>query len=1078
MKVVAHPRRKANTPSLTIIMGTETDHPTAHALERGYEAKSTRQLIKDRLLFDINTAYPQWDHTKLEKISELIANNHIQVKLYTKGKFHAKAYIFDGTQPRHSIAIVGSSNFTLPGIGKNNRGDGNVELNIATQDNSDEINQWFESIYYDSEEFNKDLLTILQSSQPWINSIENDLDYVSPITLFLIMATNILQDTFTNFQENDVLTEFQKIGVISAHNKIKNLHGVLISDAVGLGKTYIAIDLIKHFKYGKTLLIVPASLKDNWHEELKNNHVQHLPAMISLQDLSLLSEDDLQKYKQYKFIIVDEAHRLRHKANKNYKKLQQIIDSDHTKRFVFLTATPISNSIQDLENILNLFVSPRDLLYINPSLSMSAFKDYTKIQSKILSGEQVPISESQDTLKTIKKILAEVMVLRTRSYIAAKYPHITINGIEHKFPPPPQLIPVECSFSPTYVNIHNAVADLFKALELPHVRAANTSSPSFIALYLSHIFKRLESSVHSFVCSLNNLHKAESIFKNNILNYGLKHAIELQWNNGSNSEKHIEFDYLNDEEFNPDSSIDFNATNDNLIIIDKYGRKTPLSRRDVLCKIDSDLDLIQNFLTQHIKPIHKTPFCYQGDPKIKLLIDKINANITQKILIFSQYVDTVEYIYENLAFRFNNIDWIVGTPTLNKRASKYTRNEKISMFAPIANHFSGTQIDILIASDTISEGVNLQDCSLIINYDLPWNPTRMIQRLGRVDRIGSTVQTKAINFLPDKIFDNTLRLLEKISGKIKIRSAVIGFENPLLTKHDPINHIIIGESNTEDIDASLNKLRHSTDYSDYEHAHKNPLMELANTYDSSQRAFDLSKLITKLGLNQLFEQLLKRPKPNAVPYTIVDTHGKQQFAFSLYLHHYTSSKFSLPVVFTNLNGHVTQMPHSDVFDLLGLYQYPSGVHIGSIPNETRLHIIKMWEQIDQKNNKLHTQKNEKYAPGELPVDFSPKQILIQTFLHDEQAKHSSRLDNRINLRRLNLLTSWFEHTIISPEHLAQFDIIADVPLQKLKSLDTLRSLKLLEHFKHSICEKYPVYNFSIPQRGDIESTLVCKGAFI
>lgn len=1077
MKVVTHPSRNVDNPCITIVMGTETDQPTASALESGYEAKTMRQLIKDRLFHDINTSHTDWNHTKLEKISELIANNKIQVMLYTKGKFHAKAYLFAGTQPRHSIAIVGSSNFTLPGMGKSNQGDGNIELNIATQDNSDEINRWFESIHSDSEEFNKDLLTILKSSQPWINSIEHDPDYVSPTTLFLIMATNILRDTLTNFHENDTLTEFQKIGVISAHNKIKNLRGVLISDAVGLGKTYIAIDLIKHPKYGKTLLIVPASLKDNWREELKNNHVSQLPVMISLQDLSLLSEADIQKYKQYKFIIVDEAHRLRHKTNKNYKKLQQIINSDPTKHFVFLTATPISNSIQDLENILNLFVSPHDLLCINPALSMSAFADYAKIQSKILTGDKVPVAESQAILQTIKKILAEVMVLRTRSYIATKYPHMKINGIAHKFPPPPQLTPVECSFSPTYVNIHNAVADLFKALVLPHVRAANPSSPTFIGLYLSHIFKRLESSIHSFVCSLNNLHKTESIFKDNILKHGLKRAIELQWNkDGSDEKKRVEIDH--DDEFDTDSSTDFDATDERLLIIDKHGNKTPLSRSDVLYAINSDLAMIQNFLTTHVDSIREPPFYYRGDPKIKTLIEKINENRTQKILIFSQYVDTVEYIYENLEPQFDNIDWIVGTPTLNKRTSKHSRNEKISMFAPIANHFSGEQIDILIASDTLSEGVNLQDCSLIINYDLPWNPTRMIQRLGRVDRIGSTAQTRAINFLPDKIFDNTLCLLERIAGKIKIRSAVIGFENPLLTKHDPINHVIIGESDTKDIDASLNKLRHSTDYFDYERAYKTPLMELSNNYDSSQRAFDLAQLITKLGLRQSFEHLLRNFKSNTVPYTIVNTHGKQKFTFAFYVHEYSSGKFSLPVLFTNLSGHVTQLPHSDIFDLLELHQYSTGVHVGGIHDMERQRILDEWKQIDQENTKLLHTKNEQYAPGELHIDFSPKQMRIQIFLHEEQTKHLSRLDNSMDLHSLNQLTSWFEHTIIRPEHLDQFEVLTNSPFPKLNPLDTLRSLNLIELFKRKLCEKYPDYNSPIPKRGDIESTLVCKGAFI
>lgn len=428
-------RSRTPKPHISIIMGTETDQHTAVTLHRGYALQSIRDRIKKNITNDINATL-NWNKSKLEKIETLIANNTVQVKILAHKKFHAKVYLFQGTALHDSVAIVGSSNFSPSGLGKDNLHNGNIELNLITKDHFHAVDSWFNRMFDQSEDFNLELLDIIHTSQPWINFVQNDLNYVTPLMLFMIMAAAILKNELpSNYHEDDVLTEFQKIGVISADRKLKNLNGVIISDAVGLGKTYMAIELIKQRGINKTLLIIPASLKENWTDELRKNGNLHVE-ILSIQELSRLKDRDIENYKKYKFIVIDEAHRLRNSERKHYKKLMQIIDFDYTKRFVLLTATPINNSILDLKNLIQIFVHFPDLLALDPELNMDIFDQYSALLHNART-DHINENHAHNMLNIIQKILAEVMVLRTRSNIATRYDSIKIGGVSHQFPPPP-----------------------------------------------------------------------------------------------------------------------------------------------------------------------------------------------------------------------------------------------------------------------------------------------------------------------------------------------------------------------------------------------------------------------------------------------------------------------------------------------------------------------------------------------------------------------------------------------------------------------------------------------------------------
>ncbi|MDD9813084.1 MAG: C-terminal helicase domain-containing protein [Thaumarchaeota archaeon] len=616
---------------------------------------------------------------------------------------------------------------------------------------------------------------------------------------------------------------------------------------------------------------------------------------------------------------------------------------------------------------------------------------------------------------------------------------------------------------------------MFKELELPHIRAANPSSPTFIGLYLSHIFKRLESSVHAFSRSLTNLSNTENRFKENIVKFGLKRAIEIQWH-GDQKLDEITIKHLDSENFEFDDIPETEISGSRLLIIDKNGNQSMLNERQVLDAINFDLSQISKFLTLHMSSLQSGPFQYKNDPKIHNLKSIIKQHPEQKILIFSQYVDTVEYIFENLKSDFSNVDWIVGSTKLNQRLSTRSRSSKISMFAPLANNYNGPDtIQILVASDTISEGVNLQDCSLVINYDLPWNPTRLIQRLGRVDRIGSTVQSTAINLLPDPVFAASLGLLQRVAGKIAIQSAVIGFENPLLTNLDPINPKIIGESTIQEIDKSFQKLRNSREYRDYELASQNTLLKFAHEHDPSHKALSLQRLINNLGLNEKLKQLIAKPHTATIPYTIIDTCARKQFAFAVYLHKHKSSKLQLPIIFTSNKGKTCIVNSFDFFDL---YKHPIGISILSLPDNLKHYVETEWRNIERKNSDLITKKNEGYSSGNIHVKITKPQQKLITEIHKVCFENLSQFNHVVDLDLAKKLHDWLTTMPIRNEHMDQFELFTSSTVDQAIKCGHVTLLKKIHVFQQKLCSKYPSYKITIPQKGDISSTLVCRGAFV
>lgn len=848
--------------NIRIVMGAETDIETAEAIELGYKSRISKVIQNDLSLI----TNPD-QGTALAELHDLIKNGKVEVKVYVKGKFHAKVYIFEGATKRiGSVAILGSSNFSRAGLGADNA-IVNTELNSIHKDSQDLniIRPWFEKIWIEADSFQLELLHIIESSQPYIRLVKQDRSYVSPKELFKTLTYEFMNHDVAPLR--DILAEFQKIGILNAKEKIRDLNGCIISDSVGLGKTLIGCGLIQDFQRegNNILLITPASIKDNWIREMNrrdqngnrafeidlNDNRLKILTITEISRLDLANESDFQILQElkskYSVIVIDEAHRFRnagrfdlqtnsYSGNKNYANIQELRTTD--KKYVMLTATPLNNSIQDLANILSLFTNPTLLKNKNHLLEFSHFEEYYKTLKRIQRRTDENASDSEltelkfrlnDHLQGIILILEEVMILRTRSDISQRYPNLIINGKKVTFDLA-QIFPQEYEFPRTYLPIYDNISEFLLNLNVPHITLLNESSgQTLTGLYKILLFKRLESSIFSFVESLGKLRNKEVEFLEEIRLYGLK---ETKIRRRHASTKSI-LDLDGDSELTDWIDEQRNNAQDN-------------DKQDVEQLILDDLKSIDNFLNKFIPSIKKKDPYEYDDPKLLKLIKILDSVNNQKAVIFTQYIDTVDYLYNNLQkyaiSKKIEIDSVVGQELDDKNSigTNRPKERKIKLFAPTANDYKlgddEKEIDLLITTDALSEGVNLQDCSNIINYDLPWNPMRIVQRIGRVDRIGSSKRVTAYNIFPDKDLDTLLDLLGKLATKIKNIAAIIGKENYILSEEEQINPHTIGEK--------IKEISKIDNFAKYESVAQNSLLK--GIHEKEEKSIKMLELKSKI----------------------------------------------------------------------------------------------------------------------------------------------------------------------------------------------------------------------------------------
>ena len=713
----------------------------------------------------------------IRKLADLIRKGKMQVKVYTQTRLHAKAYIFelDQGQAIREVAIVGSSNLSISGIREH------AELNLMTSHGGDhkELLEWFERHWNDPSccEFTQETAEILEAS--WAKGHTPE-DVYGKASLHEHGEIDIPIDETGG---TDIeLFDFQKKAVAEAIRTLDEYKGVIIADVVGMGKTYVGSAIMKYLKekrYAKPLVICPTHLKEMWEEYSKKFN---LYAEVESRYKIGMDDEVLRRHVHCDVILIDESHHFRHHYTNAYRALAAFMeDKTDEAKVIMLTATPISNTIKDLKNQLKLF--PAEGLERIPVAGAGDLNEYFK------GLEEPGRAVSEDGTAKIQELLRHVLIRRVRGQIISRYakfdgdrPYLDHPDGRKYFPKRSLQHPSEYDVDKVYNNafesIEEAIGSLRMARYIPgkyirkefldqekYQELASISAP-LASIALSTLLKRMESSIKAFDTSVNNYQSGYRLFKaqleNGVVPLGKEFKDTIYKMTG---------DDYDQSEYESDMA--------------KIKPQYEIGAFDVdLWKKDLDWDL-KKFaeIAGHLRGEEYE----KRDDKLHKLRDLIRQR-DEKILVFSESAETARYVYEYLKTELNDR----RIEQIDSKKDQKTKTALVRRFDPAHNPGEdvppGKEIDVLVSTDVLSEGVNLHAARVVINYDFHWNPVRLIQRVGRIDRIGSDHETIEIfNFLPTAKIEERLSLRERVSNKIQTIRKIIGTDQRILEATEDID---------------------------------------------------------------------------------------------------------------------------------------------------------------------------------------------------------------------------------------------------------------------------------------------------
>ena len=822
---------------IRILMSDQASARTRQALLEGLRQHVCRKL-------DASLEGEKESNDLLAGTAAIVQAMHqgkIQCRVYAKRKFHAKAYI---THPRvaviGSVALVGSSNFTVPGLTQN------IELNIQIRAPGDvsQLQAWYEQHWQEAEEITPDVIKVIQR-------------HIAEYTPFDVY-TKALQELFEHHTPSEaewengesrvypVLDHYQKEGYHSLLNIARQHNGAFLCDGVGLGKTFIGLMLIERLVMRdkkRVMLLVPKSgRKAVWERNIR----YYLPHLLNgFLPFKVYNHTDLMRgpskdqdfpaeFQQIKeqadVILIDEAHHFRNRGLANAEdgtirsRYWQLYDILGKKTLFLLTATPVNNALTDFQHQIELFSRVDNPAAFAGALGIhhlaSHFQQLEKALKRLTAGLehgelfQVNQAEAEKVLFDDKLFLA-LVVQRSRAY--AQQSQLQHGGTQTVFPTkePPKV--AAYSVKKTYGHLLGKVEAAFSkpeqlfSLAVYYPLAKWKGDPAaleafdvnrqkqVVRLIRIQFLKRFESSIYAFETSCQNLLLKLLAFlrKNSPEPNETKrlHRWEAQNSELLDHVTHRRAEFREEDESEETGASELGGEFlDDFDVLDRKNYDLP----EILDETYADLEQLVNFLEElktfdagHDNKLHSLIKLLKSDPVLK----------KHKVLIFSEFMTTARYLRRQLqAAGIEGVDEIDS-------ASKTDRGDAIQRFAPYYNGTTSAELTaaghketrILISTDVLSEGLNLQDATRLINYDLHWNPVRLMQRIGRVDRrLNPEIEAKIVadhpdhqplrgkviywNFLPPDDLDDLLRLYSRVSNKTLRISKVFGIEGKKLLK--------------------------------------------------------------------------------------------------------------------------------------------------------------------------------------------------------------------------------------------------------------------------------------------------------
>lgn len=805
-----------------------------------------------------------------EAVSFLQQDN-VKVHTVEPNFCHAKTLLFRAPSQPNSYYVTGSSNLTEAGLGM--KPTSNIELNILGQGTAPDfegICNWFDKLWENPK--TQSFKTVEGKKIPFKNYLIGEIEKIfllySPRELYFKTLFELFRDQLIELENNNelqqrighlkhtkiyqTLYEFQQKGVLSLIKKLEDYNGAILADAVGLGKTWSALAVIKYYEYKgyRPILLCPKKLATNWQRYRKNKdsifESDKLDYVIryhtDLQDDRLetnhsdgLTLEDFQSDTP-KLFVIDESHNLRNHRSRRYKMLmEELLQKNKNVKVLLLSATPINNDFRDLRNQFSLMVKGDD-----NGFAEAKGIEVDNLTNKFSSASKAFNAWSEDPERNVATLLKdlpeEIIRLMDRLIVARTRTHIKGLSQTFSFPDmrPPQneyLDSLNIEDLDSFEDILDKLPKYFAAYKpafyaglenATDVLKDEAKRDQFLVVMLNKLLvKRLESSWSAFHRTLKKVRSVHTSVLYAVDHYESSETCSYDLGLGLDFEEELSF--FNTEGLN----LTIGKRAIKLSDIEKAGNLEDF--REHLRDDIAHLDFLINILDKYATRVDSETSHASDDHKLQRLMALLNEQLaddkpsdSRRLLVFTSYKDTANYLFEELKDRgYGKMVCISGDGARTSQAPDVleTKIEPfLERFCPFTKLFMerdwkdlpfkkeanwnsfhqwkdwvkkqngkvASQLDypieIIIATDCLSEGQNLQDCDTIINYDIHWNPVRLIQRLGRIDRIGSPNDTvRGINFWPSPTLDDYLNLQGRVENRA-VAIATAGSEVPSITE--------------------------------------------------------------------------------------------------------------------------------------------------------------------------------------------------------------------------------------------------------------------------------------------------------
>ena len=770
------------------------------------------------------------DEAGLRRLASQLRAGKLVVKLFLRHSLHAKLYLLFRSDPINPIVgFLGSSNLTFAGLAQQ----GELNVDVLDHDACVKLSKWFEDRWDDRFclDISAELLEAIDQS--WARE-----EVYPPYLIYLKMVYHLAREARAGLAEFRIpkdfggkLLAFQTAAVKIAAHHLNKRGGVLLGDVVGLGKTLMATALARIFEddHGlETLILCPRNLVRMW-EDYRDQYrlrARVLPITRAAQELPDL--------RRYRLVLIDESHNLRNREGKRYRAIREYIEANESK-VILLSATPYNKTYLDLSSQLRLFVPEDARLGLRPERLLRELGEPEFVRRHQCSPDSLAAFEKSEYADDWRELMRLYLVRRTRTFIQENYAETDVetgrryltfeDGTRSYFPvrvPRTVRFPIaEASPDDPYARLFSdGVVDVINSLSLPryglgnYVAAARREPPTpaeartladlsragrrLMGFCRTNLFKRLESSGWSFL---------QSVERHVLRNFVFLHAIEagLPLPIGTQDSAALDSRFSDaDPELATQAEIFDGNGNGNgdgapssntedvglnrLLTEEDFRRRageiyrhyeTRERHRFKWLRADRFVaGLAADLLTDSRRLLSVLRDCGPWDPtrdrKLAALI-RIVADVhgREKILLFSQFADTVAYLEQELqTHRLEAVAAATGAspdPTLLAWRFSPESNGKRQQIAP------RDEIRVLLATDVLSEGQNLQDCRVVVNYDLPWAIIRLIQRVGRIDRIGQRAETLlCYSFLPADGVERIIRLRSRVRQRLRENAEVVG----------------------------------------------------------------------------------------------------------------------------------------------------------------------------------------------------------------------------------------------------------------------------------------------------------------